>query len=124
MRTVVGSACISADRVLHKLDPEFSEQPRAGSTHASFLRKNAPQCDLAFDRPSGGVLANYWTCLPRNQGHSRHVKTIVNTRHALQMIRCAAAPTDHRQTPSVVDVLHGLSSLTNSTPGQPCLTRS
>ena len=34
-------------------------------------------------RPSGGVLANYWRCLPRDVHHSRHVKTIVNTAHAV-----------------------------------------
>jgi len=29
------------------------------------------------------VLANYWRCLPRDSLHSRHVKTIVNTAHAI-----------------------------------------
>ena len=41
------------------------------------------------DRPPGGVLANYWACVPRANGHSRHVKTIVNTHHAIKMIECA-----------------------------------
>ena len=29
-------------------------------------------------------MRNYWTCLDREIVHSRHVKTIVNTEHALQ----------------------------------------
>ena len=31
-------------------------------------------------RPAGGALGNYWKCLPARSMHSRHIKTIVNTR--------------------------------------------
>ena len=37
-------------------------------------------------RPPGGVLTNYWRCLPRDSHHSRHVKTIVNTAHAISPV--------------------------------------
>ena len=33
-------------------------------------------------RPAGGVLRNYLKCIPRDVIHSRHCKTIVNTKHA------------------------------------------
>ena len=33
-------------------------------------------------RPEGGVLRNYVECIPRDVIHSRHCKTIVNTKHA------------------------------------------
>ena len=37
----------------------------------------------------GGTLRNYWSCLDRSILDSRHVKSIVNTAHALAA-RCAA----------------------------------
>ncbi len=62
--------------------PRWSAQP--GSCGA--------QVCAVICRPPGGVLANYWKCLPRENGHSRHVKTIVNTRHAIKMLECVPWP--------------------------------
>ncbi len=41
-------------------------------------------------RPEGGVLRNYVKCIPRDTVHSRHCKTIVNTKHADIAEGCAA----------------------------------
>ena len=40
----------------------------------------APVCMLSLQ---GGVLKNYWRCLPRNSVQSRHIKTIVNPQHGM-----------------------------------------
>ena len=59
-------------------------------------------------RPEGGVLRNYVKCIPRDTVHSRHCKTIVNTKHADIAEGCAGPPTGfddaglHRDT----SVLH------------------
>ncbi len=42
--------------------------------------------DVVPRRPPGNVLANYWRCLPRDSLHSRHVKTIVSTAHAISPV--------------------------------------
>jgi hypothetical protein len=34
-------------------------------------------------RPQGGVLVNYWQCLPWDQEQNQHVKVIANTAHLL-----------------------------------------
>ena len=41
-------------------------------------------------RPSDGVLRSYHQCIPRNDINSRHVKTIVNTKHADIAAGCAS----------------------------------
>ncbi len=44
-------------------------------------------------RPEGGVLRNYVKCIPRDTVHSRHCKTIVNTKHADIAEGCAVPRT-------------------------------
>jgi len=50
---------------------------------SSTIRPELYESQAPVCRPHGGVLANYWRCLPRDSLHSRHVKTIVNTAHAI-----------------------------------------
>ncbi len=64
----------------------------------------------------GGTIRNYWSCLDRSIVDSRHVKSIVNTAHALAARYAASCSSfssrhSHLCTAKSLDIFHSASVL-------------